>query len=405
MKKWIWISLVIILVGGGIAWFFLQKDSQTNQSQSTTQTTTVKKGKLEVAISGSGSVTASTDQDVTVANTVLVVDSVSVISGEDVDKGDTLITFTNGETVTAPNSGEIASVLVKSGSVASKGTILLRLTNEDDVTSPITRNTSNSEMGSSGGISLVVDTVKVAKGDVVTKGTTIASFTDGSILQAPVAGTITSLAIASGDSVDSSTAVAHITDYTSLQTTISVDELDISKVKVKQAVEISASAFEDETFAGVVTAVATEGSSENGVSSFDVTVKITDPKSLKIGMSTEAKILIESKDNALYVPVEAVYTSGNEKYVLKASSSSETGEKQTVEIGIANDTYVEITSGLSEEDSVQLPQVKSNNNSTGRNNMQGGFGGGQMPGGQGERPSGNGSPSGNPPSGGGRGGN
>ena len=58
---------------------------------------------------------------------------------------------------------------------------------------------------------------------------------------------------------------------------------------------------------GKVTNVATIGTSTNGVSSFDVTVQITDPKSLKIGMSTEASISIESKENALYVPVEAVY--------------------------------------------------------------------------------------------------
>lgn len=164
------------------------------------------------------------------------------------------------------------------------------MVNEDDITFSVTRSDSNSEMGRGSG-SLVVDTVKVTKGDVVKKGTTIASFTDGRMLQSPVSGTVTSLVITSGDTVDSASAIAHITDYSTLQTSINVDELDIIKVKVKQAVEITASAFEDETFAGVVTAVATEGSSENGVSSFEVTVNITNPKSLKIGMSTEANIL------------------------------------------------------------------------------------------------------------------
>ena len=52
-------------------------------------------------------------------------------------------------------------------------------------------------------------------------------------------------------------------------------------MQVGQAVKITASAFEDETFEGEVTKVAEEGTSSNGVSSFDVTVEITRPKKSK----------------------------------------------------------------------------------------------------------------------------
>ncbi|WP_019240795.1 MULTISPECIES: efflux RND transporter periplasmic adaptor subunit [Bacillus] len=412
MKKWIILIVVILLVGGGGAtWYFLSNKEDTNTTELTTQTATVKKGNLEVAITGSGSITTGTDQDVTASNTVLVVESVSISSGDTVSKGDPLVTFENGDVVTAPYYGEIASVSVKSGSVASKGTVLLRMTNSDDITAPITRETSSSsdgEMNSTGGgSSLVVDTVKVTKGNVVKKGATIATFTDGSLLQAPVTGTITSLSISSGESIDSSTVVAHITDYTNLLTTISVDELDISKIKANQKVDITASAFEEEKFEGIVSSVATEGTASNGVSTFDVTVKITDPKNLKIGMSTEASILIESKDDALYVPVEAVYTKGNEKYVIVPSDDGNSTKQVTVETGITNDTYVEITKGLAEGDQVQIPKIQSSGSSSkGGGMMQGGdmpsgggpSGGFTSGGGSGDRPSGN------PPTGGGQGG-
>ncbi|MDF2790345.1 MAG: efflux transporter periplasmic adaptor subunit, partial [Neobacillus sp.] len=296
------------------------------------------------------------------------------------------------------------------------GTILLRMEDEDEVISPVTRgdssvSTDSSSGGSTGGSSLTADTVSVKEGDVVEEGATLVTFTDGSILQAPVAGTITSLSVVSGDSVQSSATVAHITNYSALQTTISVDELDVTKVAVGQAVKITASAFEDETFEGVVTNVATVGTSTNGVSTFDVTVQITDPKNLKIGMSTEASISIESKEDAVYVPVEAVYTSGDEKYVLVPTSSDDSTQstnKITVETGITNDTFVEITSGLAEGDSVQIPRVQSSGNSS-----QGGMmmPGGDFPGGNfrsdgsGGR-SGVGAPTGGAaPSGGGQGGN
>lgn len=452
MKKWIIGSVLVATVGGG-SWFFLHNEEQPQMATAAVQTSTVKKGDLEVNVTGSGSVTTITDQDVTAANTLLGVKSVSVVSGESISKGDTLLTFENGETIVAPFDGEITSVGVTSASSVSEGTVLFRIENEDGFVSPITRGngtaidttssetTTESESNSvensegqngaetenaagetggtsstegatteesgnnSGGSGLIVDTVNVKEGQTVNKGTTLMTFTDGSILQAPVKGTITSLAAGSGDSVQGSTTVAHITDYSSLETRISVDELDITNIEEGQSVEVTASAFPDEKFEGTVTEVASEGTSSNGVSTFDVTVQITDPKNLKVGMSTEASIEVESKQGALYIPVEAVYESGDEKYVLVPTSSSDSSQstkKVTVETGISNDTSVEITKGLSEGDSVQIPKVSSNQTSSQDEKamMKGGFGdesGGGMSGNPGQ------APNGGPSSAGGRG--
>ncbi|MFP3887076.1 efflux RND transporter periplasmic adaptor subunit [Priestia filamentosa] len=452
MKKWIIGSVLVATVGGG-SWFFLHNEEQPQMANAAVQTSTVKKGDLEVNVTGSGSVTTITDQDVTAANTLLGVKSVSVVSGESVSKGDTLLIFENGETIVAPFDGEITSVGVTSASSVSEGTVLLRIENEDGFVSPITRGngttivttssetTTESESSSvenseeqngaetenaseetggtsstegataeesgnnSGGSGLIVDTVNVKEGQTVNKGTTLMTFTDGSILQSPAKGTITSLAAGSGDSVQGSTTVAHITDYSSLETTISVDELDITNIEEGQSVEVTASAFSDEKFEGTVTEVASEGTSSNGVSTFDVTVQITDPKNLKVGMSTEASIEVESKQGALYIPVEAVYESGDEKYVLvptSSSDSSQSAKKVTVETGISNDTSVEITKGLSEGDTVQIPKVSSNQTSSQDEKamMKGGFGdesGGGMSGNPGQ------APNGGPSSAGGRG--
>lgn len=377
---------MIVVIGGATGWFLLGKKDQSQNVAAAVQTTTAQKGTLEVEVTGAGSVTAITDQDVTATNTILIVDSVSVASGDTVDKGDTLVTFKNGDVVTAPFDGDITTISVKNGSGASQGTILLRMEDEDEITSPITRG-DNSVSSDNPSSSLVVDTVSVKEGDVVAAGATLVTFVDGSILKSPVPGTITSFSIASGDSVQSSETVAHITEYRTLQTTISVDELDITKVQVGQAAEITASAFKDETFEGKVTKVATEGTSSNGVSTFDITVQITDPKSLKIGMSTEASISIESKEDALYVPVEAVYSSKGEKYVLVSTTSNDltqSTKKVSVKTGISNDTYVEVTSGLAEGDSVQIPRVQSSGNTT-----QGGM---MMPGGNFREGNGGGTP-------------
>ena len=124
-------------------------------------------------------------------------------------------------------------------------------------------------------------------------------------------------------------------------------------------------------------------------------------------MSTEASITIESKEDALYVPVEAVYKSGDEKYVLVPETfadSTQSTNKVTVETGISNDTYVEITSGLALGESIQIPivQVSGNSSRGGMMMPSGDFrGGGGFPGGDfgGRAPFGGDTPSG------GRGGN
>ena len=412
MKKWIIISAIIVVIGGASAWFLLGKKDQTQNVAAAAQTTQVQKGKLEVAVSGSGSVTGITDYDVTAENTILVVESVSVAPGDAVYKGETLVTFKNGDVIKAPNSGEITAVNVESGSGASKGTILLRIEDGNGVISPLTRedNNGSASLGTTGGSSLTADTVSVKEGDVVKAGETLVTFTDGSILQAPVDGTITSLSVASGDSVQVSGIIAHIINYSLLQTTISVDELDITKVQVGQAVKITANAFEEETFEGTVTSVANVGTSSNGVSTFDVAIQITDPKNLKIGMSTEATITIENKEDAIYVPVEAVYKSGDEKYVVvpeTADDSKQSTKKVIVETGIANDTYVEIISGLKEGETIQIPIVKSSGNSMRGGMMMpsGGFPGGGFPSGDSGGRNGGGAPFGGGAPSSGRGGN
>ncbi|WP_226529675.1 efflux RND transporter periplasmic adaptor subunit [Metabacillus niabensis] len=248
-----------------------------------------------------------------------------------------------------------------------------------------------------------VEEVLVEVNDVVEEGDEIITFTDGSDpITAAHAGTITTIDVESGSRIQNSQVVGHITDYETLETVISVDELDITKMKAGQTAEIKASAFPDETFVGTVTEVSKEGTAENGVSSFSVTVQLKDPKSLLIGMSTEVNIITESKQDVLYVPIESVQVNGEEKYVTIQEAASSDADASTsdqvVETGINDDQNIEITSGLTEGQTIELPvTITSGNESTqelpGAGREQGfpGSGGGQgfpnggqtMPGGTG----------------------
>ncbi|MEH7505101.1 efflux RND transporter periplasmic adaptor subunit [Neobacillus drentensis] len=227
-----------------------------------------------------------------------------------------------------------------------------------------------------------IDEVLAAVGEKVTEGDELITFSDGSDpVTAPATGVITSIKVSAGEHVTNGQVVAHVTNYTELQTVVQIDELDISRIKKKQPVNLTINAFPDQIFTGKVSAISEEGTSSNRVSTFDVTIHIDKPDQLKVGMSAEARILTESKDDSIYVPLDAVYTSKKQKYVIinsKSTDSNTSGTvKKTVQTGLANEDYVEITKGVSEGETVKLPQLakaSSSNNSSG--NTQGSIFGG-----------------------------
>jgi len=248
----------------------------------------------------------------------------------------------------------------------------------------------------SGTDNATVDEVLVSVGDEVEEGDELITF-DGDVdpITAPFDGEITSLNIEEGDTVSKETEVLGITDYDTLEMVVNVDELDISKVKVGQAATLTVSALEDKEFKGKVTSVAKEANTDSTSSTakYAVTVKVTKPTGLLIGMTAEATITTSSKSDVITVPVEAVQKQDDEYYVLipSGTTTSEDGStetsttKQTVEVGLENEEVAEITSGLDEGTTVVLPTFESSNDSS-----QGGFpGGGQMPSGdRGQMPSG-----------------
>ncbi|MDR0978454.1 MAG: hypothetical protein LBL91_00675 [Lachnospiraceae bacterium] len=111
--------------------------------------------------------------------------------------------------------------------------------------------------------------------------------------------------------------------------------------------------------------VGTYSSSGSTFSSF---VKFTNDGTIKLGMSATAKVILEKAENVMAVPVEAIQTANNSKYVVVVNSDGTT-ENVIVQTGISNDAYTEIKSGLVEGEIVAYT-VTTSNSSNGR----GGFG-------------------------------
>ena len=154
---------------------------------------------------------------------------------------------------------------------------------------------------------------------------------DDYTITAPISGTVITKNAKVGDKISKSssgtTTMAVIYDLSTMTLEMSVDELDVANVKVGQSVEVTADAVEGETFTGTVTNVSLQSSYSNGVTNYPVTVTLDDTGSLLPGMNVDAKIILDSSENALVIPASALMR-GNRVYVKKSSDSTENADTQ-----------------------------------------------------------------------------
>lgn len=160
---------------------------------------------------------------------------------------------------------------------------------------------------------------------------------------------------------------------------VSIDEQDILSLSVGQKVDVEVTSVSDETVEGTITEIDKTGTSDSGVTTYTATVQIDKTEGMLAGMSASASITIESVDNALIIPVDALKQTSSTAYVY-TSYDTENGKLDgmtEVEVGISNSSYVEIKSGLKEGDVVYYQEKTKNIFS----NFPGGdFGGGSFPG-------------------------
>lgn len=154
---------------------------------------------------------------------------------------------------------------------------------------------------------------------------------DDYTITAPISGTVITKNAKVGDKISKNssgtTTMAVIYDLSTMTLEMSVDELDVANVKVGQSVEVTADAVEGETFTGTVTNVSLQSSYSNGVTNYPVTVTLDDTGNLLPGMNVDAKIILDSSEDALVIPASALMR-GNRVYVKKSSDSTENTDTQ-----------------------------------------------------------------------------
>ena len=272
---------------------------------------------------------------------------------------------------------EIEKVLVNVGDFVEVGTPIFKMTSE-----------SADKL-----LKTYRDAVDTAQGnvDAAKKGVDTAKKTyDEYTIKSPIAGKVISKNYKVGDKVGSSgsnkaTTMAVIYDMSSYTFKMSVDEKDITKVQSGQKVRIKSDAFPDQDYSGTVTNVSLESTSQNGVSTYPVTITLDETYNLLPGMNVDGYITLESAKDALTIPSGALMR-GNKVYVKDTTATeqkADAGESAgggdglipagfrevTVTTGVINADFVQITSGLNEGDEVYVDESASMDAAAGMDGM------------------------------------
>jgi HlyD family secretion protein len=209
---------------------------------------------------------------------------------------------------------------------------------------------------------------------------------------APMSGQVTRLAVEQGETAVPGTfnkdaaLLLTISDMTMLETKVKVDETDVARISLGDSATVEIDAFPDTTFRGKVveisnSALRTAGaaSTQSGDQAVDYEVKVqllNPPRDTRPDYSATAKIITDTRSNALSIPIIALTVREHEKNENKDSAQVVLGKKaakdvgkrdvegvfvvgkdnkvafRPVRIGIAGEEYFEVLSGLQEGETI-----------------------------------------------------
>ncbi len=201
-------------------------------------------------------------------------------------------------------------------------------------------------------------------------------------ITSPIDGIIVSIPVSEGQTVNanqSSPTIVQVADLSKALIKLEIAEGDIAQVKADQAVSFNTLAEPNRRYQGKIKSIDpalttltdnnyTEESGNSTAVYYYANVIVDNPEmSLRIGMTTQGKVVISEKKNVLLVPTTAIKKQGKEK-IIQVLENGKSVER-TVQTGLADSQYTEIISGLNEGEKVITAQ-RSANEQVSSNNMR-----------------------------------
>jgi macrolide-specific efflux system membrane fusion protein len=184
------------------------------------------------------------------------------------------------------------------------------------------------------------------------------------VIVAPFDGVVSDITISEGEALGAATLAAPsitLVDTSGIQMHGFIDEIDIAIVKLGQEANIILDALPDEEVKGRVAFISPVGTSLIGVVYYETIITLENPgANLKDGMTADAEVIIERRDNVLVIPNRAIR--GTLENPMVVVLVDEQQEERPITLGMTDGINTEVLSGLEEGEEVVLPTSEERQN-------------------------------------------
>lgn len=330
-KTWIIISILVVLILIVLTGFFFLKNGATE-----VKTAKAVRGTISVVISAAGKLKVRNEKQIT-ADVSGIIEALPFEDGAQVKKDDIILEL-NEEQLNLANKQAYAAYLSSKANLKKLKSL---------------PQTSNEELSAA---EAQVEQTKVAY-EIAKENF------DKAKIKAPIDGiliySVSALGTTSsggkliiGSTIQQGQILFTIADLNKMNFVANVDETDIGRVEVGQEVKIAVDAYSSEIIKGKVVKIGSVSSvTATGATVFPVEIELEQSSlDLKIGMNGSAEIIETTKDNVVKVPIEAVLERGAKDVVFILKDNIV--EEREVEVGLSDEMYIEIKSGLKIGDEV-----------------------------------------------------
>lgn len=329
MKKYVILySVSITIIISMVIWSVCLKNSIVNVN-----VIDVSASSVQNTILCSGIVEYSDSQDVICKNTAITND-IFIKEGDYVNKGDHLINITN----------------VKSEKKSISG---IDTTNLNEISNIVNIENIQEVYGN------LITESKGGPSDYIKCG-------DAYNIRAPISGLVSSVSVEKGKVINENSSIITISNTNNMQVRLSVNESQISDLKVGQKAFVTGVGFKNSEYTGKVTDISNEAENVVGPTGketiVNVVVKLDNVNDdIKPGYTAKCRIVTSEEDDILLTPYNSIKADENGKeYVYQYKDGK--AVKTYVETGNEYQNGYEITAGLNSGDRIiEKPDMVYNN--------------------------------------------
>jgi HlyD family secretion protein len=145
------------------------------------------------------------------------------------------------------------------------------------------------------------------------------------------------------------TIIAVVADDQRIRLIAEVDENDIALVRIGQEAAVSIDAFPEERFPGRVRKISSAGTVEGNVSNFEVEIQLDPDERLRVGMSSDARIVVREHRGVLLIPNTAIVRRDRASLVRVADGGAGDGYRLSpIRVGFSDGFRTVVSEGLAD---------------------------------------------------------